>query len=495
MALTVGPVLLQAAAALIVLQITLGAILDPNPPDPHYTGRPPGGGGTTGTTKPYVKPLCSYNGNWLNCSNFHSFSQLNFKNNTWSRQETLIICPLERMPIDDTLDLTGYDLTWSYLKFMNINGFPLVADPARNIAGRDLWLESNELHFEHEKRPLNEQCDAAHLALLGADQGRPALFSRYRTLAFWKGNELREPLCPLLFKDANLSSFSTHNAFTILPFAQMAELNAYFEGLSLYEDDFSFDVRSFDPILFRNVSRIRTYNARVVRIEADFFRHFEHLSYMALEVKNLEDLFVATDGAGWLRGLNHRVNVNISQSPSLSQSQSQSQSVKASRITVTLTDNSNSYLFPDSDFCWFKDFPHSQLVFVQIESKANYECTCTIYWLHMHKRYHSFDYVYNARLKACFADENKFASAVAQCDFSERLKRCDESQDVSTTRRTTTPTTTVATTSTPRTTGLATGATTTKSPAKPEPGDVNNQSSRLIQVICNNCTNVTINLN
>jgi hypothetical protein len=57
----------------------------------------------------------------------------------------------------------------------------------------------------------------------------------------------------------------------------------------------------------------------------------------------------------------------------------------AKQLTVTLSDANSSYEFGDEDFCLFKDLPHANSVYFQIDTKANLTCSCTIYYFFKNK--------------------------------------------------------------------------------------------------------------
>ena len=50
-------------------------------------------------------------------------------------------------------------------------------------------------------------------------------------------------------------------------------------------------------------------------------------------------------------------------------------------IITNQTETIQEYDFPNEDFCHFKHFPHSNLVFPIINTKLDLECSCTLLWL------------------------------------------------------------------------------------------------------------------
>jgi hypothetical protein len=99
--------------------------------------------------KATMGPLCSYNGYWLNCSNFDTFSQLsaNFRNKTYREQELLIIRPVQKLDMDGSFDLTGYDMKYSSLELANMNSFLFAPNPAQNFNPKSFYVKESNLDF------------------------------------------------------------------------------------------------------------------------------------------------------------------------------------------------------------------------------------------------------------------------------------------------------------------------------------------------------------
>ena len=112
-------------------------------------------------TSERVGPLCSYNGYWLNCSNFDTFAQLsiNFRNKTYREQELLIIKPLQRLDMDESFDLTGYDMKYSSLELANMNSFLFAPNPAQNFNAKSFYIKESNLVFLQNGRSINLNCN------------------------------------------------------------------------------------------------------------------------------------------------------------------------------------------------------------------------------------------------------------------------------------------------------------------------------------------------
>lgn len=472
-------------ATMLGLATVQAAIVDPNavnpdPNDPFATVRPPGGGASTTRGPTLPPPICSYNGYWLNCSNFDSFSQLNFKNRTYREQELLIISPLTPLDLNEDFDLTGYDTKYSSIRFHNIKSFPFLADQTRNIkSGKSLYVTNSKLSFTHEGQPLSSQCDMNLLAK--ADAYNVPFFSAFKQIGFEAGNVVEEPLCPLLFKGGNFSTFWTKQAVKFVQLDDNTDLNVHFEGVTFDKITFSLDKESLSPLLFKGINFLRTYDSVITNIQEDFFSYFPFLKYARWELSNLGDFFRNVNPA-WMKNANYFINVNYSDA----------QQVLANRqndLLITLADVSGSYKFPDEDFCLFKDFPHHKMLFFQIDTAAELPCTCTLYWLHKHKQYKNFDYPLGSARK-CFAT-NLFSSSIEACNFEQRLAECANPATATTTAQ---ETTTVEETITHRTTTTPPRPTEVVATRPPVPSTNGTSIQRpgLINIICNNCQNILV---
>jgi hypothetical protein len=98
--------------------------------------------------------------------------------------------------------------------------------------------------------------------------------------------------------------------------------------------------------------------------------------------------------------------------------------VSKKQVTVELRDESGTYMYPDSDFCLFKSFPHSRLVFPVLNSNRELNCTCTIVWLIQFWKFANKD-IRTSAVYGCFNMTTiSFDLMVYNCKFEKRLKAC-----------------------------------------------------------------------
>ena len=106
-------------------------------------------------------------------------------------------------------------------------------------------------------------------------------------------------------------------------------------------------------------------------------------------------------------------------------------------------------MYPDTDICLFKDWPHNQGVFPMIIIAepfkiTSFECTCTLIWLIQHAKhylnknqshYEDKPFVFyptgweNLSARRCLKIKN-FETLIKLCEFEKRFEKCDKKNDV-----------------------------------------------------------------
>ena len=410
-----------------------------------------------------LAPLCSYNGYWLNCSNFDSFDVLadSFRNKTYREQELLIIRPLEKLDMDSSFDLTGYDMKYSSLSLLNINSFFYSPDPAKNINGKSLYIRESNLRFVTQKNAsINLICD--RLASLYPTEKSILTYFR-QAITLFKTNQI-DDICPYLFKDMSIDLFATQVPLNFLPIDPSVNLNVSVRGFDLEENTFKLDLASVSAQVFGNITSMRTLFVNLLAIDSEFFNHFPYLTYVKLDLVNMGTFLKSTDQS-WMGNLNRNRTVK--------------------QLTVTLSDANSTFAFSDEDFCLFKDIPHENSVFFQIDTKANLSCSCTVYWLFRNKGLLSYD-LSLAPTKKCFTG-NLLEEKVRECDFGKRIEACNRVTEAPLTTELPLTSRLLLTTEMPTTT-ISIATTSTGMPVT----NVNTENSFGINIVCNNCTNVAV---
>ena len=160
--------------------------------------------------------------------------------------------------------------------------------------------------------------------------------------------------------------------------------------------------------------------------------NFKRLKVAHIEADNLEVFF--NHGIEWMSHLNSDLNQNFAE---ISTTKDQKPvKLSARSIYLIFYDNQNyernhlvklDYSYPEEDFCLFRDFPHSQLVYPIIDTLHLKACTCTLSWLvkysEMYQKYDTemFEYIHDFyRINDTLFCQDIFS----KCNFSEKLDQC-----------------------------------------------------------------------
>ena len=167
-------------------------------------------------------------------------------------------------------------------------------------------------------------------------------------------------------------------------------------------------------------------------IQADLFVDFKRLKVAHIEADNLGVFF--SHGIEWMSHLNSDLNQSLSQKTTTKDQKPVKLSARS--IYLIFYDNQNyernhlvklDYSYPEEDFCLFRDFPHSQLVYPIIDTLHLKACTCTLSWLvkyaEMYQKYDTemFEYIHDFYR----INDTLFCQDIlSKCNFSEKLDQC-----------------------------------------------------------------------
>jgi hypothetical protein len=121
--------------------------------------------------------------------------------------------------------------------------------------------------------------------------------------------------------------------------------------------------------VFRNLVQFDV-NGIVLSIEERFFANLKKIKVVSIQSDNLAIFF--NKGLKWLDYLNEGVNANLTR-----------RIIRlAHNVYINFNDRETlfkrAYEWPDKDFCLFKNFLHSRLVYPIIFKSKQLECSCTL---------------------------------------------------------------------------------------------------------------------
>ena len=209
-------------------------------------------------------------------------------------------------------------------------------------------------------------------------------------------SQFKTTLCPLVFMNSYISTLiitglaDTFYKRNILAFENRTfeDLNSTIKQIILTKiENINIDSSFLEPFVFQNLTMISFFGP-VNMIDGNSLNRLNNLVNIAFEKEYYRDM-IHKNGIKWVRDLNHDLDVNLS---NFNETLYKFYRTKLIQIESNsfITEIRLSKLFPDKDFCLYKNYPFNQLVFlfettndkkvfVLFNSTTYY--TCTYLWL------------------------------------------------------------------------------------------------------------------
>ena len=250
----------------------------------------------------------------------------------------------------------------------------------------------------------------------------------------------QENLCPLVFKNAYINriffrglikSFYKTN---VLSFSSISEeINSYIYVIVIYSSrNIDLDLKFLNPSVFKSLSSIYAMD-QIRSIDANLFVYLKRIEYLEIEARYTKKLM--HKGIDWIRAWNKdNVRVDFNDSNSVRDQFDSHVNLKIRFYEYQLVAD----VFPDEDFCIYKDYPFEQLVILSQRntlspSSIRTGFTCTFLWLTQY---------YSTLVKIFPNDANYWdwetrliiqttlnlmnnKSNMTNCDFKQLIELCD----------------------------------------------------------------------
>ena len=212
-------------------------------------------------------------------------------------------------------------------------------------------------------------------------------------------SEFKTPLCPLLFKNSDIYNFNligltdTFYKRNILSVENRTfdDLNSTIYYMSIDNaEKISIDSNLLNPSVFKNL-KVILFSGSFNKIDGNSLNVLKELHQIMILKQDYRDI-IHKNGIKWIRDLNAHLAVNLSNFEELKYYYGyyKTEIQIGNFETKTEREISLSTLFPDKDFCLYKDFPFNQLVilmeyvdyykiFRSLDSNRHY--TCSYLWL------------------------------------------------------------------------------------------------------------------
>ena len=215
-------------------------------------------------------------------------------------------------------------------------------------------------------------------------------------------SEFKTTVCPLVFKNSHLEEFYVigladtfykRNILTIEN-STFDDLNSEINYLSIEKaEKINIDFNLLNPSVFQDLVTIYL-SGSFNKIDGNSLNALKQLSIIQIVKRNYRDI-IHKNGIKWIRDLNADVYVNLTNIINVEELKENYEI--STHIKIGFFDSKTemrlSKLFPDEDFCLYKDFPFNQLVILMehidkdivkekltlLNSTIHY--TCSYLWL------------------------------------------------------------------------------------------------------------------
>ena len=251
-------------------------------------------------------------------------------------------------------------------------------------------------------------------------------------------------ICPLVFKNSRATNIGIigENSFyskRVLSFSNESfnDLNSNFYQLMINAANIEIDKTQFHPDVFNRTVFIN-FQGKVKKIHPNVLNKLNNLKILLFQNKYLRNL-MHESGMEWLKSFNRDINWDIENFTQLYEYREMLKTVYLECITYyspPLVD-----IFPEEDFCLYKDFPINQLVVI-VETcdeqeylkkkwqspKNNDKIPCTFLWITRSYKV-LFKLVRNEFMKEAIISllNSSEYKSIEKCNFEQKLQLCNKS--------------------------------------------------------------------
>lgn len=225
------------------------------------------------------------------------------------------------------------------------------------------------------------------------------------------------------------SSFYKSNVLRFINLSLHTDLNSTIEQLYLYKlENVDIDTSLVNPYVFARLTQLWLLGG-IRTIEPNLMRSLENLASITMNSIHFRKL-IHNGGIEWMRQINSHIRVDLNNMDELVK-HVKDRVVKYVKLFSSsfFYHESNIRVFPEHDFCIYKDFPFEQLVFIiHLGIRLSNEYSCSYLWL----LHHADKFAPLLKSPEIYLNLKNLLNSTAyksisRCDFSTRLKLCDSS--------------------------------------------------------------------
>ena len=253
-------------------------------------------------------------------------------------------------------------------------------------------------------------------------------------------------ICPLVFKDTQIGILQIYGENSLysrrrLKFSldRYDDLNSKIDTIKIVYPNVDLDFNLLHPSVFKNLFEIGIETV-VNKIHPYLFQELNNVTLINLNLENMRSLF-HKNGIEWIKNMNKDIDCNLS---NRSEVFKYAVTKKVKFIQHGLDNRPLSPplrdVFPDEDFCLYKDFPINQLVviirttndetfndnddIIELSRPRKY-IGCTYLWIT--RSYEKLIYVYDTDKAIRSILESDEYKSISKCNFEKKLNLCNKS--------------------------------------------------------------------
>lgn len=249
-------------------------------------------------------------------------------------------------------------------------------------------------------------------------------------------------ICPLVFKNVKLgylyivgeNSYFSRRVMRFSNESNFTDLNFYITTLSIQINNIELDFAFLNPTVFEKVNALILFG-RIKSIDRNVLGSFKRVKNINFLSVYFRSLLHNEHGIEWIKSINSGLNVNLTNDTNFIAHLRETKFIyfdcKNPAMSPPMWE-----IFPDEDFCLYKDFPFNQnVLFMQgcwLLPEFDYfrkKFSCTYLWLiqyyPIYQMYLSRRFVYKTHMEI-LTSSNEFKS-MSKCNFSKRLELCNRS--------------------------------------------------------------------
>ena len=350
--------------------------------------------------------------------------------------------------IIDYLRYFYYTEMYHTMRFTNVNGFGVnlyekkdennIGEESRPIV--EIELVNTRLYFYREEKLIRSCEDLNNTTAKSIFQMGSPKEGLWKVL--FQNSIFQENLCPLVFQNAFIDriffrglikSFYKTNVLSFSRENLTQGINSKIRAIILYSAyNIDLDLNFLNPSVFEHLTEIFAMD-QIGSIEANLFVNLKQVFNLELEARYTKRLM--HKGIDWINRWNRGiVKVDFNDSQSISDYFSYRTYIKIRFFEYQKV----SDVFPDEDFCIYKDYPFEQLVILHQRNTLSAgsirtDFSCTFQWLIQYYptivKFYPNDYYYwdwESRT-AINATVNQLNHSKTHCDFKRLHSLCERS--------------------------------------------------------------------